>query len=138
MAFHSVTDVGAIDLSLSLSPRLSLSLSFSLSSQDNQLEAKICQLGWKCRSLIFQKQNLKYKVDTFCHTHQASLMLLKDMGATNIVPHTHLTMASSAQTKGRERFRAASNALRMQYLYRKSSQHRMVVTSLTGSKANAG
>ena len=57
---------------------------------------------------------------------------------TPIWPQLH----GGARTKGKEHFRAATNAviaaLRIWYLYKKSSQQRMTPASSTGSKGNAG
>ena len=111
--------------------------------QYRQLRARVCQLDWRCKSLVFQKRYLKCEVDAFYHTQQASLMLLKDMGAS-VPAHVHYASArrgGGARTRGRQRFRVAARAVvaavRLRYLYRKRSRHRTpAARSLTGSREN--
>ena len=113
--------------------------------QFRQLRVRVCQLEWRCKSLVFQKRYLKCEVDAFYHTQQASLMLLKDMGAS-VPAHIRSTSAhvsfGGTRTRGRQRFRVAARAIvaavRLRYLYRKRSRHRTpAARSSTGSRENA-
>ena len=111
--------------------------------QYRQLRARVCQLDWRCKSLVFQKRYLKCEVDAFYHTQQASLMLLKDMGAS-VPAHVRSTSTrggGGTRTRGRQRFRVAARAIvaavRLCYLYRKRSRHRMpAARASTGSREN--
>ena len=109
--------------------------------QYDQMNPKTCQLEWKCKSLVFQKHLLKCEVDKLQKTQQASLMMLKDKGAT--VPTLGGSVSSnSARTRGRKRFKVAACAViatvRLRYFYQKRSQQRTPALPSTAIRKNAG
>ena len=88
-----------------------------------QLQASLRRAEGRCKSLVFQKHYLLGEQEAFYHTQQASLMLLRDMGAP---VDTDASLTVTHHCTGYQRFKMAAiavvAAIRIQRLVERRQQ----------------